>query len=344
MNPVFYTENDFRLYHHGIKGQKWGQRNGPPYPLDASDHSAAEKKAMGEGNKPTNASISLDKLKAKAYRLRYQAARKYGSTELGKKFIDKRDWVGESRFDDGTSRFLDSYDADHQEVEERTLTATGEKVYFPAATVLKELGPQAYGDGGGRKLSEVVKEINPDFGQSGTTQNCSKCTAAMEMAMRGMRVEAGRQIYPAYADACTYWFDGVQAHGASSISEQVEHIKTLPAGARGQIDMQYPNGQGGHAMYFLKTADSVEVFDAQCGRTFGSVRKDGSHLTVEESMAAVANHYGFDPNGPCRSFRFDCATPNYDHMAEDGVLRSPRDVSTQKVRDKRDEHTMWWYT
>ena len=22
------------LYHHGIKGQKWGKRNGPPYPLD----------------------------------------------------------------------------------------------------------------------------------------------------------------------------------------------------------------------------------------------------------------------------------------------------------------------
>lgn len=39
--------NDFRLYHsalmeedslkhHGIKGQKWGDRNGPPYPLDSN--------------------------------------------------------------------------------------------------------------------------------------------------------------------------------------------------------------------------------------------------------------------------------------------------------------------
>lgn len=33
------------LYHHGIFGQKWGKRNGPPYPLDANDHSANEKKA-----------------------------------------------------------------------------------------------------------------------------------------------------------------------------------------------------------------------------------------------------------------------------------------------------------
>ena len=33
------------LIHHGVKGQKWGEKNGPPYPLDASDHSASEKKA-----------------------------------------------------------------------------------------------------------------------------------------------------------------------------------------------------------------------------------------------------------------------------------------------------------
>jgi hypothetical protein len=33
------------IEHHGIKGQKWGDRNGPPYPLKPSDHSSAEKKA-----------------------------------------------------------------------------------------------------------------------------------------------------------------------------------------------------------------------------------------------------------------------------------------------------------
>ena len=45
---TIYGANDYRnyeLYHHGIQGQKWGKKQGPPYPLDPSDHSAAEKKA-----------------------------------------------------------------------------------------------------------------------------------------------------------------------------------------------------------------------------------------------------------------------------------------------------------
>ncbi len=33
------------LKHHGILGQKWGKKEGPPYPLGSGDHSSAEKSA-----------------------------------------------------------------------------------------------------------------------------------------------------------------------------------------------------------------------------------------------------------------------------------------------------------
>lgn len=36
------TSND--IYHHGVLGQKWGDKNGPPYPLTPFNHSKREKK------------------------------------------------------------------------------------------------------------------------------------------------------------------------------------------------------------------------------------------------------------------------------------------------------------
>lgn len=35
----------FSLKHHGIAGQRWGKRNGPPYPLEYSKHSKSERNA-----------------------------------------------------------------------------------------------------------------------------------------------------------------------------------------------------------------------------------------------------------------------------------------------------------
>ena len=44
-------ENRQILQHHGIFGQKWGRRNGPPYPIPDGKHSAAEKRENPELNK-----------------------------------------------------------------------------------------------------------------------------------------------------------------------------------------------------------------------------------------------------------------------------------------------------
>lgn len=66
------------LSHHGILGQKWGKRNGPPYPLDDSDHSSSEKKA-GWRNSLKAASYKVVQTANKATQTTKKAAKAVGN-------------------------------------------------------------------------------------------------------------------------------------------------------------------------------------------------------------------------------------------------------------------------
>ena len=90
--------NDFSsnyLAHHGILGQKHGVRNGPPYPLDADDHSASEKKAgykksIGGGR---NEELYSEKRKKKKEQKQLakeikKATKKASSTDTAKKSVE----------------------------------------------------------------------------------------------------------------------------------------------------------------------------------------------------------------------------------------------------------------
>lgn len=57
--------NDFSLYHHGIKGQKWGVQHGPPYPLDYEKHSRREYQENKGSFSSEDLSDRIDSYKAK---------------------------------------------------------------------------------------------------------------------------------------------------------------------------------------------------------------------------------------------------------------------------------------
>ena len=73
-----YTEYLYNnsLAHHGIKGQRWGKLNGPPYPLDYQEHSSIEKKQ--------NPKATIDG------RVETKAQNEKSSEESNKKLTDKQ--------------------------------------------------------------------------------------------------------------------------------------------------------------------------------------------------------------------------------------------------------------
>lgn len=80
--------NNTYLSHHGIEGQKWGYTNGPPYPIEPGNHSAAEKRAMKKDLKWIKKNES--KIKKKAYSQSKKDLKKYAS-DLSKKYPRNKD-------------------------------------------------------------------------------------------------------------------------------------------------------------------------------------------------------------------------------------------------------------
>lgn len=78
-NPYIRDE----LYHHGIAGQKWGKRNGPPYPLAASAHSVSEEKAGWRESVDKRRQKVKDKerLNKDYYQMKYPDAKKLNLDE-----------------------------------------------------------------------------------------------------------------------------------------------------------------------------------------------------------------------------------------------------------------------
>lgn len=72
------------LCHHGVKGQKWGDRNGPPYPLSPENHSANEKKenwqySLKNSNSKKSTLAKVSDYSASAGRLSLTGKRKSGN-------------------------------------------------------------------------------------------------------------------------------------------------------------------------------------------------------------------------------------------------------------------------
>ena len=86
------------LFHHGIKGQKWGVRNGPPYPLEKSPKGGIIEEAIRSGK--VKKTINREKQLRHTYSHHTKGrSYLYGDLEYAQNLIDKLSGTGEAMVD-----------------------------------------------------------------------------------------------------------------------------------------------------------------------------------------------------------------------------------------------------
>ena len=87
-----------QLFHHGIKGQKWGVRNGPPYPLEKSHKNGIIEEAIRSGKVKKIINPEKQRKHCKSFR---KEGRSYldGDLDFAQKLVDELSGTGQPVID-----------------------------------------------------------------------------------------------------------------------------------------------------------------------------------------------------------------------------------------------------
>lgn len=276
------------LYHHGIKGQKWGERNGPPYPLDRQVSMKVTASAKGE---ETRGAFNPRQLKTLSYHNK--------ELELAKKAFNIVEEVERRRLSDGSS------------------------VFFSPAKCFSDISPDERRSGKGdqglakdwlldkkESIEDSTKNCNPGYGKWGTTNNCTRCAATMELRQRGMNVIAARSATGCSPFENETWFKGAKTKGYASMQEMMRDILKQGPGASGSLAGYFGNGlgsgSGGHSVHYKVDGRHITIQDGQSGKTYNNFSQFWKEMKFH--------------NGGCFATRLDNCQPNFEAMSSDSVF------------------------
>lgn len=286
------------LEHHGIKGQKWGDRNGPPYPLAYDDHSSSEKKQNPKSTISYN--DNTDDKQARKNRNMTIASLSLGVLTLNVPLaaISATDLIKNAR----ANSLIKKYE--NERIDEITDKKTGFKKKSSEMSI-----------------EEDMKRVNPGFHNfnENTKNNCMLSSIAYDMRRRGYDVRANLSTdgYPvdyikkAYKDAKIHLIGNTSTlnprdpktlykkQDPYTIQRVVEDLKKQGDGARGNMCVIWRGVYGAHSVAYENVNGVTKIIDAQSNKIFGVedflkktrcsvsiARTDNLEINVEEMRKA----------------------------------------------------------
>lgn len=308
MHSKSFYRSDY-LYHHGILGQRWGKRNGPPYPLDAEDHSASEKKAGWKK--------SLDKSFGKEYNKSGKSEKepheKRHLTDKQKRAIKIGAAVAVTALAAvGTAYLVRSGKLDK-------LAELGKDKVNGLLGKGKNIPIEGINDGSFRKLphaeslNDTLRKTNPLRGKPGGDTNCTACGFAAFLRRKGYDVTArvvgdGNKNLTVIAEKCVKNYNNHLLEGSAvkfgrSRQDAAEMLlKRYGNNAEGVCSIIWKNGNGGHAFNWVINNGIVSFFDAQNG--------------LDDSTVSKLFWERIDPSGALNILRLDNAEIDFEALRQ----------------------------
>lgn len=273
------------LAHHGIKGQKWGVRRGPPYPLGAHP----------KGTKSLRKSFG---------RLDNRVEKSYNASKKLSKLVDfdqfNRTWtLGERIVKETLKRFgsrpVGSLGDFESPSDQRVPNQSGAKPKRKPIIRDPKTGFKLIHE----SLNDSLINANPLKDSSEGDNNCSYCAVAGFLRTQGYDATAKstggkmQNMAGVLEDA----FKGVKVYegSATKFAKSPEDAaqmlrKRFGDNASGAVGIDFVKGQGGHVFNWTINDGSVRFLDFQPGADDTTVRKYWRHI---------------DPNGNLTFARLD---------------------------------------
>lgn len=241
-----YWNEDY-IEHHGIKGQQWGVKHGPPYPL----------------SKPMSNKIKKYKTIASSSRSEQEK-----ETVKALEKIAKREWLNKKAYEgfEPEKAMLDKYlKYKIKRVEESSRDDSG---YY------RIQGPHS--------MEQDSANTNPgwDLKYIQTTNNCLLSSVAYNMRRRGYDVIARQKapvdlLYDIDPEDLSIVFPKMTIKTANNLEDLNSKLINEPVGSRGILTMSWTEGTGGHAIAYERDKDGVKYVDAQVGKVLDKCYRGG---------------------------------------------------------------------
>lgn len=300
------------LEHHGVRGQQWHVKHGPPYPLRGDNLSKARKDWNKNYKGPRSGTAALTTEHDQEWEEMLTSKTDFGSFGTVRQIMDSNNY--------------ESYQIQNN-------TNTGES-WATATAIMKELSHRngrdpnhsanRWNDNDVNNMREQIEngQVNPNYGAPGTTSNCTKCTFTAEVIRRGLFwTSAGRQTNGS-VDAMKYWFVGAKKEHANDLDGYESLINSWGENSSAELNIGSPNGNFYHSVHFTKNGSQYSIEDGQTSSVF---RGDSFKSVMNQYKAKydMSIDTGSDKNY-LGITRLDNCEINWKNAEEDGCLRGNR--------------------